>query len=107
RKFSADEILARLRDKFAKIAGINTYLQSRQDVSVGGRLARTQYQYTVEDANLDELQTWAPRVLDAMRKLPQLKDVNTDQQTAGLELDIDIDRDTASRLGVSAQAIDQ
>ena len=106
RKFSADEILARLRGKFAKIAGINTYLQSRQDVSVGGRLARTQYQYTVEDANLDELNTWAPRVLDAMRKLPQLKDVNSDQQNAGLQLNVDIDRDTASRLGVTAAAFD-
>jgi len=106
RKFSADQVLARLRGQFAKIAGINTYLQSRQDVSVGGRQARTQYQYTVEDANLDELATWAPRVLDAMRKLPQLKDVNTDQQNAGLQLDVDIDRDTASRLGVTAQAID-
>jgi hydrophobe/amphiphile efflux-1 (HAE1) family protein len=106
RKFSADEILARLRGHFAKIAGMNTYLQSRQDVSVGGRLARTQYQYTVEDANLDELVTWAPRVLDAMRKLPQLKDVNSDQQIAGLQLNVDIDRDTASRLGVTAASFD-
>jgi multidrug efflux pump len=106
RKFSADEILARLRGKFAKIAGINTYLQARQDVSVGGRLARTQYQYTVEDANLDELITWAPRVLDAMRKLPQLKDVNSDQQNAGLQLNVEMDRDTASRLGVTAASFD-
>jgi hydrophobe/amphiphile efflux-1 (HAE1) family protein len=106
RKTSADDVIARLRGKMAKIEGISTYLISRQDVNVGGRLARTQYQYTVEDANLSELLTWAPRVLDALRKLPDLKDVNTDQQTAGLELDIDIDRDTASRLGVSAQAVD-
>ena len=106
RKASADAVVARLRGQMAKIAGISTYLISRQDVNVGGRLARTQYQYTVEDANLAELLTWAPRVLDALRKLPQLKDVNTDQQTSGLELDIDIDRDTASRLGVTAQAID-
>jgi hydrophobe/amphiphile efflux-1 (HAE1) family protein len=107
RKLSADEVLARLRGKLAKIEGIATYLQSRQDVSVGGRSSRTQYQYTVQDADLDELRTWAPRVLDAMRKLPQLKDVVSDQQNAGLELDLDIDRDTASRLGITASAVDQ
>jgi hydrophobe/amphiphile efflux-1 (HAE1) family protein len=106
RKLSADQVLARLRGKLSKVEGINTYLQARQDVSVGGRLARTQYQYTVQDANLDELVQWAPRVLEAMRKIPELKDVNTDQQNAGLQLDVNIDRDTASRLGVSAQAVD-
>jgi hydrophobe/amphiphile efflux-1 (HAE1) family protein len=106
RKMTADQVLARLRGKLSKVAGINTYLQSRQDVSVGGRQSRTQYQYTVEDANLDELLTWAPRVTDAMRKLPQLKDVNSDQQNAGLQMSIEIDRDTASRLGVTAQAVD-
>ncbi|HEY4016674.1 MAG TPA: efflux RND transporter permease subunit [Polyangiaceae bacterium] len=106
RKSTADEVLARLRGKLSHVEGIATYLQSRQDVNVGGRQARTQYQYTVEDANLDELQTWAPRLLDSMRKLPQLKDLNSDQQNAGLQLNVDIDRDTASRLGVTAQAID-
>ncbi len=106
RKLSADQVLARLRGKLAKVEGINTYLQARQDVSVGGRLARTQYQYTVQDANLDELAEWAPKVLDALRKIPLLKDVNTDQQNAGLALEVEIDRDTASRLGVSAQAVD-
>ena len=106
RRSTADEVLARLRGKLSKVAGINTYLQSRQDVSVGGRMSRTQYQYTVEDANLDELLTWAPRLLDAMKKLPQLKDVNSDQQNAGLQMNVDIDRDTAARVGVTAQAID-
>ncbi len=106
RKLSADQVLARLRGRLAKVEGINTYLQSRQDVNVGARMSRTQYQYTVQDANLDELRTWAPRVFDALRKLPQLKDLNSDQQNAGLQLDVDIDRDTASRLGVTAQAID-
>jgi multidrug efflux pump len=106
RKASADDVIARLRVKMAKIEGISTYLISRQDVNVGGRMARTAYQYTVEDANLSELLTWAPKIFDAMRKLPQLKDVNTDQQTNGLQLNIDIDRDTASRLGVTPQAID-
>jgi hydrophobe/amphiphile efflux-1 (HAE1) family protein len=106
RKASADQVLARLRGRLAHIEGIKTYMQARQDVNVGGRLARTQYQYTVQDANLDELQEWAPKVFDALRKLPDLKDVNTDQQNSGLELDLDIDRDTASRLGVTAQAVD-
>jgi hydrophobe/amphiphile efflux-1 (HAE1) family protein len=106
RKLSADQVLARLRGKLSKIEGINTYLQARQDVSVGGRLARTQYQYTIQDANLDELVQWAPKVLDALRKISLIKDVNSDQQNAGLQLNVNIDRDTASRLGVSAQAVD-
>jgi hydrophobe/amphiphile efflux-1 (HAE1) family protein len=106
RKLSADQVLARLRAKLSRVEGINTYLQSRQDVSVGARQSRTQYQYTVEDANLDELLVWAPRVVDAMRKLPQLKDVNSDQQNSGLQISVEIDRDTASRLGVTAQMID-
>jgi multidrug efflux pump len=107
RRLSADEVLGRLRGQLAKIPGINTYMQSRQDVNVGGRLARTQYQYTVQDADLEELRAWAPRLLDAMRKLPQLKDVVSDQQSAALQLNVDIDRDTAARLGVTAQAIDE
>jgi multidrug efflux pump len=107
RKLSADEVLARLRGKLSQIPGIATYMQARQDVNVGGRLSRTQYQYTVQDANLDELREWGPRVLDAMRKLPELKDVVSDQQSSALQLDVDIDRDTASRLGITAQAIDE
>ena len=86
--------------------GITLYLQAVQDVRVGGRSARTQYQYTLEDANLDELKHWAPKVLAKMKKIPDLTDVNTDQQTSGLQLDVTIDRDTASRLGISPQAID-
>src|SRR6202000_3358612 len=82
-KMTADQVLARLRGKLSKIEGINTYLQSRQDVSVGGRQSRTQYQYTVEDANLDELATWAPRILDAMKKLPGLKDGKRDTTKSG------------------------
>ncbi|HEV8548273.1 MAG TPA: efflux RND transporter permease subunit, partial [Polyangiaceae bacterium] len=106
RKSTADQVLARLRGRLGKIAGVQSYLQSRQEVNVGGRIARTQYQYTLEDANLDELRDWAPRLTDALKKLPGLKDVASDQQNAGLELDIDIDRDTAARLGVTARAID-
>ena len=107
RKATADQVLARLRGKLSKIAGMQTYLQSRQEVNVGGRLARTQYQYTVQDANLDELRVWSGKLTDAMKKLPQLKDVVSDLAVAGLELDVEIDRDTASRLGVSMTAVDQ
>jgi hydrophobe/amphiphile efflux-1 (HAE1) family protein len=106
RVFSADQVLGRLRAQLSNIAGIMTYMQSRQDVSVGGRLSRTQYQYTIQDGNLDELRTWAPRLFDMVRKLPQVKDVSTDQQSAGLQLDVTLDRDTASRLGITAQAVD-
>ncbi|MBV9948942.1 MAG: efflux RND transporter permease subunit, partial [Myxococcales bacterium] len=107
RKTSADQVLGRLRGKLSGIAGINTYLQSRQDVNVGGRMGRTQYQYTVQDANLEELRAWAPRLLEAMRKLPELKDTVSDQQSAGLKLQVEVDRDTASRLGVTTQAVDE
>jgi hydrophobe/amphiphile efflux-1 (HAE1) family protein len=106
RKLSADQVIARLRPKLARVPGINMFLQSVQDVRLGGRPTRTQYQYTLQDANLDEINQWAPRVLETMKKLPQLKDVATDQQTAGLELDVTIDRDTASRLGITPQDID-
>jgi multidrug efflux pump subunit AcrB len=77
-----------------------------QDVRVGGRGSRTQYQYTLEDADLDELLQWGPRMLAALRKVPEIRDVNTDQQTAGLQLDLAVDRDTAARLGVSMRDID-
>ena len=106
RTSTSDEIIARLRPQLAKVDGITLYLQSGQDVRLGGRPTRTQYQYTLQDADLDELLVWSPKMLDAMRKLPQLKDVNTDQQTAGLQLGLEIDRDMASQLGVSPQLID-
>src|SRR6476469_4848277 len=69
-------------------------------------MSRTQYQYTLQDANLEELLQWGPRMVAALRKLPELKDVNTDQQTAGLEIIADVDRETAARLGVSMRDID-
>jgi multidrug efflux pump len=106
RKATADEIVGRLRPKLAKVEGITLFLQAAQDIRVGGRGTRTQYQYTLQAADLDELRVWAPRLLDRMRKIGDLKDANTDQQTAGLELDVDIDRDQASRLGVTPQLID-
>ncbi|MEA2697718.1 MAG: multidrug efflux pump [Myxococcales bacterium] len=106
RKSTAEEIIARLRPKLSRVPGITLFLQSVQDVRIGGRASRTQYQYTLQAASLDELRAWAPRVLEGLRKLPELRDVNTDQQTAGLELQVTIDRDSASRLGVTPQAID-
>jgi len=106
RKSTADQVIARLRGKLSRSPGIRLFLQSNQDVRVGGRGSRTQFQYTLEDADLEELRVWAPRVLDKLRTLPQLKDVNSDLQNAGLLLSISIDRDTASRLGVTLQAID-
>ena len=106
RRDAADQIINRLRPKLAQVQGVNLYLQAAQDVRIGGRSARTQYQYTLQDADLDELRTWAPRVVEQLRKLPELKDVVSDQQTAGLLLSLAIDRDTASRLGVTPQLID-
>ncbi len=106
RSVNADQVIAELRPKLARIPGIALYLQSVQDVRVGGRLSRTQYQYTLQDANLDELNEWAPRVFEKLRTLPQLRDVTTDQQTNALQLSVDVDRDTASRLGILPQAVD-
>ena len=106
RDVSADEIINELRGKLARVTGINLYLQAVQDVRMGGRNAKTQYQYSLQDSNIDELNLWAPKILAKLRTLPELKDVNTDQQTAGLQASLTIDRDTASRLGVTPQAID-
>jgi hydrophobe/amphiphile efflux-1 (HAE1) family protein len=106
RKTSADQIIARLRPKLARVPGINLYLQAIQDVRIGGRVSRTQYQYTLQAADLTELRQWAPKMLDKLKKMPELKDVATDQQTAGLQLSLALDRDTGARLGITPQAID-
>jgi hydrophobic/amphiphilic exporter-1 (mainly G- bacteria), HAE1 family len=106
RTSTADQVIARLRPKLAQVQGIQMFLQSTQDVRVGGRGSRTQYQYTLQDADLNELDAWIPKVSAALRKLPQLKDVNSDQQNAGLQLSVDIDRDTAARFGITTSAID-
>jgi multidrug efflux pump subunit AcrB len=106
RKATADEIVGRLRPKLAQVPGVTLFLQATQDLRVGGRGSRTQFQYTLEDADLDELQEWAPRVFEKLRTVPELRDVATDQQTAGLQVLIDVDRDSAARLGLSQQAID-
>ncbi len=106
RKVSTDEVIARLRPKLAQIPGLVLYLQSVQDVRVGGRQTRTQYQYSLQDANLEELRAWGPKMVDRLKKLPELRDVATDQQTAGIELTLHMDRDTASRMGVTPQLYD-
>ncbi len=98
--------LTRLQNKAATIGGINLYLQPVQDLSVDTRVSRTQYQYTIEDADSIELADWAPKILDALRQEPSLRDVASDQQNSGLELHVEVDRDTASRLGVTSQVLD-
>jgi multidrug efflux pump len=106
RKISSDQVIGRLRSKLAVVPGATLYMQSAQDLTIGGRMGQAQYQYTVQGENLAEMNDWAPRLLQKMRALPELRDVNTDQQDKGLEASVVIDRDTASRLGVSASAID-
>jgi HAE1 family hydrophobic/amphiphilic exporter-1/multidrug efflux pump len=107
RKSSADEIITRLRPQLAKVPGIQLFLQASQDLNVGGRTSRTQYQYTVQDADINELNEWAPKLLEVLKKLPTLRDVASDQQTSSGMLTLEIDRDQASRFGIQPQAIDQ
>jgi len=107
RKASADQVIGRLRAKLGRIPGAALYLQPVQDVRVGGRMSNAQYQYTLQDADLAELNEWAPRLLQRLRTMPELRDVSSDQQNKGLELHLAIDRDTAGRLGVQPQQIDE
>ena len=106
RDASANQIIDRLRPKLAQVQGIALFLQVSQDINIGGRFSRTQYQFTLQDADLDELYHWAPILLRALQANPLLRDVATDQQIAGPTLSLEINRDAASRLGVSTQAID-
>ena len=106
RKSSADQIITRLRSKLSQVTGGTLYLQASQDISVGGRTTRTQYQYTLQDPNLDELNEWAPKMLAQMQKLPQLRDVASDQQNNGTTLSLVIDRDQAARFGIQPSLID-
>jgi multidrug efflux pump subunit AcrB len=105
-RVSADDVVNRLRDRLTGIPGAVTFLQVQQDFQIGGRGAAAQYQYTLSDEDLNELNTWAPQLLQRMMAMPELRDVSTDQQDQGLSATLVIDRDTASRLGVSAAAID-
>ena len=106
RTTNADQVIARIRAKVAKVQGINLFMQASQDINVGGRLSRTQYQYTVTDTDLDELNVWAPRMLERFRQLPQLTDVASDQQNAAATATITIDRARASSFGISPALID-
>jgi multidrug efflux pump len=106
RDAGVDEIISRLQSKVSGMQGLTLYLQAVQDLQVENRLSRTQFQLTLEDADPDELDEWAPRILERMKGLPELKDVATDQQHGNLQLSLVIDRDTAARLGVSPQMID-
>jgi multidrug efflux pump subunit AcrB len=103
---TADDVINRLRGKLAAVPGATLYLQSAQDLTIGGRQSNAQYQYTLQGEDLNELNSWAPQLLAKMRVLPELRDVNTDQQDKGLQAQLVIDRDTASRMGVAAQDID-
>ncbi|MFI5354043.1 MAG: multidrug efflux RND transporter permease subunit [Desulfobaccales bacterium] len=106
RRSTARQVIARLRGKLAQISGAPTYLQPVQDLRIGGFASASLYQFTLRGENLEELNAWGPRVLQKLRTLPQLTDVNSDQQDKGLQASLVIDRDTASRLGLTAQLID-
>src|SRR5437764_13741004 len=106
RKANAQQIISRLRPKLEKVEGARLYMQAAQDVRLGGRPTRTQFEFTLQDANLTELNEWAPKILAKMQTLPQLRDVATDQQTQGTTLELKINRDTASRYGITPQLID-
>ena len=106
RNASAQQIIARLRPKLEQVQGARLFMQAAQDVRLGGRATRTQFEYTLQDANLAELNEWAPKILDRMQKLTELRDVATDQQTKGTTLTLTIDRDAASRYGIQPQLID-
>jgi len=106
RKSTAAEIIRRLQPKLAQVNSMTLYMQPVQDLTVEDRVSRTQYQYSMEDADAQELSVWALKLVGELRKLPSMRDVATDQQNGGLKADLVIDRDTASRLGILPQAID-
>ena len=103
---SADDVINRLRGKLAVVPGATLIMQAAQDLTIGGRWGNAQYQYTLQSGNLEDLNSWAPRVLEKLKKLPQLRDQNSDQQDRGLQAKLVIDRDTASRMGITAATLD-
>jgi len=103
---TATQVIDRLRDRVAKVPGIAVYFQPVQDLTIEDRVSRTQFQFIVEDPNAERLSLWVPRLVDKLRTLPQVADVASDLQDKGLQAYVDIDRDAASRLGVSVSAID-
>jgi hydrophobic/amphiphilic exporter-1 (mainly G- bacteria), HAE1 family len=107
RSASADQIIRRLRDKITEVPGATLYMQASQDLNVGARGSRTQYQYTLQDADINELNEWAPKLQAQLGQSPQLRDVSTDQQTNSTMLSMTIDRDQAARFGIQPSLIDQ
>ncbi|HXC60893.1 MAG TPA: efflux RND transporter permease subunit, partial [Steroidobacteraceae bacterium] len=106
RKLTADQVIARLRPQIAKVPGISLFMQAGQDVNVGARQSRTQYQYTLQDVNLDELNEWAPRLTQRFAQLPELTDVTSDQQNDAPTAQLTIDRERASSYGISPAVVD-
>jgi multidrug efflux pump len=106
RKISATDVMARLQPKLNAVSGIALYMQPVQDLTVDDRVSKTQYQYTLEDVDADELNAWAPQLLAKLKSLTQLADVASDQESAGLRASLTLDRDTASRLGINTATID-
>ena len=106
RNLSASDLIRRLKESLANVGGITLYMQPVQNITVDDRVSRTQYQYTLEDPNPDELQLWTNRFVGRLKQLPQLEDVATDQQTGGLAVTLALDRVTASRLGINPSVID-
>jgi multidrug efflux pump len=103
---TADDVINRLRGKLSVVPGATLILQSAQDLTIGGRFGNAQYQYTLQSSNLDDLNNWAPRLLAKLRTLPELRDQNSDQQDKGLQAKLVVDRDTASRMGITAETLD-
>jgi multidrug efflux pump len=103
---TADDVINRLRGKLAVVPGATLILQSAQDLTIGGRFGNAQYQYTLQSANLDDLNNFAPRLLTKLKALPELRDQNSDQQDKGLQANLVVDRDTASRMGITAGTLD-
>ncbi|HZD92974.1 MAG TPA: efflux RND transporter permease subunit, partial [Candidatus Sulfotelmatobacter sp.] len=106
RKATADEIVNRLRGKLAVVPGATLFLTPTQDLQIGGRQSNAQFQYTVQSEDLQELNYWTPRIVAKLRSLPELRDVNSDQQDKGLAAEVIVDRDTASRLGITSAQVD-
>jgi multidrug efflux pump len=106
RKETTDHVIARLRTRLGNVSGARLFLAPVQDLRVGGRQANAQYQYTIQSDTLAELETWVPRITEALQDVPELLDVNSDRQEAGLDVELHIDRSTAARLGVTATQID-
>src|SRR5439155_12222050 len=106
RNVSADQFINRLRPKTTSVPGATLFLRAEQELQIGGRVSNAQYQYTIQSDNLQDLNTWGPRLLQEMKTLPGLLDVNTDQENFGLQASLVYDRPTASRLGITPQLLD-